>query len=58
MVLNKTTIMTLFCLAGFASITLKQELQTSKISFKAIKHPFNKSLLAFTDFFRGERSST
>jgi len=23
----------------------------SKISSKAIKHPFNKSLLVFTDFF-------
>jgi len=50
MVFNKTTIMSLFYLARFANITLKKELQTSKISSKAIKHPFNKSLLAFTGF--------
>ena len=52
MVFNKTTIMSLFYLARFANITLKKELQTSKISSKAIKHPFNKSLLAFTGFWR------
>jgi len=29
---------------------LKQELQTSGISCKATKHPFNKTLLVFADF--------
>jgi len=37
--------MFLFYLARLASITYKQELQTSQISPKAIKHPLNKSLL-------------
>jgi len=37
MVFNETTIMTLFYLARHASITYKNELQTSKISSKAIK---------------------
>ena len=50
-VFNKTTIMYLFYLARLASITQKQELEISKISPKAIKHPSNKSLLVFTDFF-------
>jgi len=50
MVFNKTTIMSLFYVATLASITSKQELQMSKTSSKAFKHPFNKSLLAFTDF--------
>jgi len=44
--------MSLFYLARFANITWKQELQTSKISSKAIKHPFNKTLLVYNiDFF-------
>jgi len=43
--------MYLFYLARLASITQKQELEISKISPKAIKHPSNKSLLVFTDFF-------
>jgi len=51
LVFNKTTTMFLFYPARLASITQKQELQTSKISSKAIKHPLNKSLLVFTDFF-------
>jgi len=50
-VFNIAAVMPLFYLARLASITLKKELQTSKISSKAIKHPFNKSLLVFTDFF-------
>ena len=32
------------------SVTKKQNLQTSRISSKAINHPFNKSLLVFADF--------
>jgi len=39
-------------LERLGSITQKQKLQTSKISSKAIKHPFNKSLLTFTDLSR------
>jgi len=50
-VFSKTTILSLFYLARLASITQQKELQTSKIPSKAIKHPFNKSLLAFTDVF-------
>ena len=41
----------LFYLARLVSVTLKQELQTSEISSKTIKHPFNKTLLVFADFF-------
>ena len=37
--------------ARLGSIIYKQELQTSKISSKAVKRPFNKSLLVFTEFF-------
>jgi len=47
---NKTTIMSLFYLARLSCITWKQKLQTPKISSKAFKHPFNKTLLVFTDF--------
>ena len=43
--------MSLFYLSRLANINWKQELQTSKISSKALKHPFNKTLLVFTDFF-------
>jgi len=39
------------------SITLKQLLQTSKNSSKAVNHSFNKALLVFADL-RGERSHT
>jgi len=35
----------------FVSATQKQELQTSRISSKAMNHPFNKTLLVFADFF-------
>jgi len=56
MVFNKTAILSLFFAARLASIPQKQELQTSKLSSKAIKHPFNKSLLALLTF-HDERSS-
>jgi len=48
---NETRIITLFYLAGLVSVTNKQELQTSEISYKAIKHPFNKTLLVFAYVF-------
>jgi len=50
-VFNKTTIVSFVYPARLASIIWKKELQTSKISSRAIKQPFNKSLPVFTDFF-------
>ena len=48
MFVNETTNYHFVFLARFVSH--KQELETSGITSKVIKHPFNKTLLVFVDF--------
>jgi len=50
--ITKSQIMTLCCPTRLISVSLKQKLQTSEISSKAINQTSNKTLLGFADYSR------
>ena len=56
--LTKPQITTLFYLARLINVIQKHELLTSGILFKAINHPFSKTLLVFAGFFTGNTHHT